>query len=89
MVTKVSLRPCTPPLLCVRLAAPMPDAWDRKWGHPARHQFNKRVRQGPAPLQNISVRAQCLTDSAPLPAFLSRPRRKWRLQTISPSQSHF
>lgn len=77
-VTKVSPIPRVPPSLCVRLAAPMSGARDRKWGHPAR-QFNERVRQGPAPLQNISVRAQCLTDSSPLPAFLSRPRRKWRL----------
>lgn len=77
-VTKVSPIPCMPPSLRVRLAAPMSDAWAGKWGHPAR-QFNERVRQGPAPLQSISVRAQCLTDSSPLPAFLSRPRRKWRL----------
>lgn len=47
MVTRVSLSARLPPSLCVRLAAPMSDAWDRKWGHPAR-PFNKKGQAGPS-----------------------------------------
>lgn len=71
------------------LQRPMSEVWDRKWGHPPR-QFNKRVRQGTAPSQKVSVRAQCLIDNYPFLTFLSWPRRKWRTsQAIIPSQSHF
>lgn len=70
MVTQESRGPAVPPSPCVQVAAPMSEVWDRKRGHPTR-QFNKRVRQGPAPSQKVSVTAQCFTDNYPFPTFLS------------------